>query len=108
VKFNEANYDDGTLASADLLVKASRIGDCGDAFVITVTLSEESAETATYTLNVTETSIFSAEGQTFNQVIHRDAKCYDIVASIKATEAQTAAEHTAQCSGVCFLNVLTD
>jgi hypothetical protein len=85
VKFNEANYDEGTLASADLLVKASKIGDCGDAFVITVTLSEESGETATYSLNVTEASIFSPDGQAFNQVIHRDAKCYDIVASITAT-----------------------
>jgi hypothetical protein len=73
-----------------------------------VTLSEEASEASTYTLDVDEAMIFSADGQTFNQVIHRDAKCYDLVASIKTTDAQTVAEHSAQCSEACFVNILSD
>lgn len=105
-EFREADYDINRKAAAIIVTRVSANGDCGE-LQVTAALNEDGAEKELYSLDVDMEEITSEEGQTFEQIIHRDALCYTLAVSVTAPEAQTVEEHQALTTGEGYKNILS-
>jgi len=80
-----ANNATSTLASANLFINGSALGDCGSSFDLTAALSDTIGNS--YPITIDKTKFFSVTGMSVSQPILRSAQTYTLTVDVAATAA---------------------
>lgn len=84
-----------------MFVNGTKIGDCGNDFVITANMVGNDG--SSYNFTVDPEAFFSVDGQKLTQGIARESHSYTFSLSVEATGAETIAEHQAQTESTGFV-----
>jgi len=95
-----------TDASAHIFVNGTKIGDCGNDFTITATLTGNDG--SSYNFSVDSEAFFSNAGQSLSQQIDRESAQYSFTLGVVANDAESVADHQAQTASEGYVQVLSD
>lgn len=89
--FVRANNETDVTASANVFVNGTKVGDCGNSFNFTATMT--GTDGSSYSLDINTNDFFSTAGQTIVQDIERSAANYTLNIEVVATSAESVEAH---------------
>merc|ERR1719454_2645065 len=82
------------------------IGDCGNDFTVTGTLT--GSDGSSYDIDIDHDDFFSEKGQHVSQNISREAANYTFTVTVTADNAQSVEAHQAMTASTGYNNILSD